>query len=166
MQASFDSLDNFANFLNTTIKRRLLALPALELAAQYVEAVAKAELGTYQETNMGPLEAWEELAEVTKSDRARKGFTENDPLLRSGELKNSISHETDVSGHEAVIGSPLQKLVYLELGTKWMAPRSVLQLAAWRSRKKIQKIVGEVTVLALLNADFGKLGVFTFDPLE
>ena len=109
---------------------------------------------------MGPFIGWEELHDTTKEERVKLGYTENDPLLRSGELRDSISHETDKSGEIAVVGSTLDKMVYLELGTKYMAPRSVLGLAAWRSRKKIIKIVGGVTVAALLNTDFRTQGSF------
>lgn len=163
---AFDSCSDFANFLDTTIKMRVAAIPALEFAAQEIEKAAKEEIGEYQRENMGSFAPWEELHEWTKTERVQLGYTENDPLLRSGELRDSIGHHTDVSGHEAVIGSPEQKLVYLELGTKFMAPRSVLGLAAHRSKKKIIRIVGELTVAALLNVDFSEHGSSIFDHKE
>ena len=160
----FDSCESFANFLDTTVKMRLAAIPAMELAAQEVEKAAKQELGTYQKRNMGPFKAWKELSPSTKETRRRLQSTYgiNAPLLREGELRNSISHETDKSGLEAVIGSPLDKALYLELGTKNMAPRSFLGLAAYRKRKKIIKLVGGLTVCAMLNVDFRNFGSYVF----
>lgn len=152
----FDSIEAFTNFLDSTIQMRVKAIPALEFAAQVVEKAAKAELGTYQKTNMGSFKAWRKLSDVTIADRRRLKSTygENAPLLREGVLRDSISHQTDKSGLEAVIGSSLEKAIYLELGTKKMPPRSFLGLAAHRSKKKIIKLVGGVTVCALLNWDY------------
>lgn len=161
MSNEFGSFGDFSKFLDTVVQANLAKIPALELAAQVVEKAAKEEIGTYQRSNLGDFPAWEELTKYTKEERVRLGYTENDPLLRSGELRDTISHDTDVSGLEAVVGSTDQRLVYLELGTKWMAPRSVLGLAAWRSRKKIVNLIGNITVAALLNVDYGKFGTHT-----
>ena len=158
----FNGMDHFVTFLEATVKSRLNSIPALEWAAQAVEEEAKKEIGTYQTSNMGPYEPWAELTSYTKEERVRAGFTENDPLLRSGELRNSISHETDISGNEAVIGSPLDKMVYLELGTKSIPPRPVLGLAAYRSRRKIVRLVGGATIAALLNVDFSPFSSVVF----
>lgn len=153
---SFESIDHFTKFIDTVIQVNVAKIPALEYAAQVVEKAAKEELGTYQRKNMGAFAPWAELSDSTKANRrqAQSTYGENAPLLRDGDLRASISHETDISGHEAVIGTPLEKAIYLELGTKNMAPRSFLGLAAHRSRKKIIRIVGGVTVCALLNWDY------------
>jgi hypothetical protein len=162
----FGSIDSFVHFIETTVKLRLAAMPALEKAAIMVEKAAKAEIGTYQRTNMGPFAAWEELSPYTKEERVKGGFTENDPLLRSGSLRDSINYTISADGKEAVIGSSDIRLVYLELGTKYMAPRSVLGLAAWRKRKQIVKLVGGMTVAALLGVDFSSYGSFIMSHIR
>ena len=161
--SEFGSFGEFANFLDTIVQSNLAKVPALEIAAQMVEKEAKVEIGTYQRTNMGPFTKWAELTPFTKRERIRLGYNGNDPLLRSGDLRDSISHDTDASGLEAVIGSTDQRMVYLELGTKWIAPRSVLGLAAYRKQKAIVKLVGGMYVAAMLNVDFRSLGSFVFE---
>lgn len=106
---------------------------AMERACRVVEAEAKREIGTYQE-------GWAELADSTKADRVRLGYSENDPGLRSGEMRDSIGH---VVGHnEGVVGSDDDKLVWFELGTDKQPPRSVLALAAMHKSKEVAHILG------------------------
>lgn len=119
----------------------------LEAVANKIEKRAKKEIGEYQEA-VGPFQAWEELADSTKAERVRKGYTENDPLLRSGELRESISHET--KGLEAVIGSDSDIAVYQELGTPHIEPRPFLGPAVEHNHEAIRKIVGGAVVRGLL----------------
>ena len=120
---------------------------ALERAAVIVEKRAKAKLGEYQD-QAGPFVAWPELADATKADRVRKGFTENDPGLRTGEMRDSIEH-TVLDG-EAHVGSDDDKLVYFELGTIHQPPRSALGGAVVEETDRICEIVGESAVAALV----------------
>jgi hypothetical protein len=120
---------------------------AMERAARLVEARAKAEIGHYQ-TDTAPFPAWAELADATKDDRERHGFTENDPGLRTGEMRDSIGRVVD--DHEAVIGSDDEKLVYFELGTVHQPPRSVLGAAAHQTAERVAEIVGAGVVKALV----------------
>lgn len=99
----------------------------LTAAAVIVEREAKAIVGHYQ-YGAGPFDDWMELADSTKADRLRMGFTENDPGYRTGEMRESIGHTVD--GHEAAVGSDDEYLVYFELGTEKQPPRSILGLAA------------------------------------
>lgn len=140
-------LKQFARMLET------LAIPAaasiaLDAAAAAIEREAKAEIGTYQRSDMGPFQPWAELKDATKQERVRLGFTENDPLLRTGELRDSISRE--VRGLEAVVGSDNDVMVYQELGTRTIPPRAVLGLAASRKTQDVMKLVGEGLQVAFL----------------
>ena len=125
---------------------------SLEKVAQKVEKTAKDEIGKYQK-EIGPFNAWEELAESTKEDRVSKGFTENDPLLRTGQLRDSISHKTH--GLEAHIGSTSEIMVWQELGTPKIPPRPVLGPAVEHNIESLKKIVGGAVVSRLT----GKSGI-------
>ncbi len=57
-----------------------------------------------------------------------KGFPANNPLLRSGELRDSITMRSD--GNGAIIGSPLDIALYQENGTEHIPPRPFLGPAA------------------------------------
>ena len=119
---------------------------SLEKAAKVVEKRAKAKLGEYQEA-APPFAGWAELADYTKEDRVRQGFPENDPLLRTGEMRDSIEHV--VMDGEAQVGSNSDIAVYQELGTATIPPRSFLGGAAAESVDKIIAIIGEDSVMAL-----------------
>ena len=147
----FSSMQEFAEHLDTMVPAEVTAQHAgLERGAKIIEYAAKAEIGHYQDA-AGPFAAWPELAASTKDDRVRKGFSENEPGLRSGEMGASIGHVVD--HHEAVIGSDDDNLVYFELGTSRQPPRSVLGAAAFRNGEKVARAVGEEVVIALVGAD-------------
>lgn len=150
----FDSLGAFARHL-----RRVAALGeevtvdlTLE-AANIVQKAAKARMGEYQDGVAG-WPAWANLAQATVEDRLRKGFTPDDPLVRSGELRDSIA--VSHVGTEAVVGSPEMVLYWQETGTQpgtWgknatsgIPPRPVLGPAGYLSKQKI----GESTALAIM----------------
>ena len=120
---------------------------ALEKAAVVVEKRAKEKVGEYQDA-AGPFAGWAELADATKDDRARQGFTENDPGLRTGEMRDSIEHT--VTGNEAHVGADDDKLVWFELGTVNQPPRSVLGGAVADEMDRIIEIVGESAVASLV----------------
>lgn len=90
------------------------------LIVKEIEETAKEEIGVYQPA-VGPFEAWAPLAESTKADRVRSGYTEDDPLLRSGELKNSI--ESEVVGLAAIVGTKSEIGLWQEMGTDRIPPR-------------------------------------------
>jgi hypothetical protein len=119
---------------------------ALEKAAKLVEKRAKEKIGEYQEQT-GPFIAWPELADSTKEDRLKQRYTENDPGLRSGEMRDSIEHQ--VHTPEAHVGSDDDNLVWFELGTSKQPPRSVLGGAAVEKLPEILEIVGESATAAL-----------------
>jgi HK97 gp10 family phage protein len=136
----FGSMGQFAEHLLTAATAEAIALHnGLEKCAKLIEKTAKAEIGHYQPA-VGPFQDWAELADCTKDNRTRQGYTENDPLLRTGELRDSITHET--AGLEAIIGSTSPVMAYQEFGTPSIPPRPVIGPAAFRNKAKIQKIIG------------------------
>jgi phage gpG-like protein len=133
----FGSLKAFA----AHIERLAVASPVtlhetVVVACRVVERKAKDLIGH-------PQDQWPPLADRTIADKQRLGFTAKDdysPLLRTGDLRDSISFE--VEGLKGVVGSTDQVMVYHEFGTKNMPPRSVLTLATVSSRKKLDAVFG------------------------
>ncbi|GAA7757459.1 hypothetical protein RN01_22570 [Cupriavidus sp. SHE] len=143
----FNSFGAFAAHL----ERLAAAGPAVthhiaDKAAEEIQKTAQGMIGDYQEA-VGPYPKWEELADSTKEERARLGFSENDPGYRSGAMQASI--ERTVHGSEAAIGSNDQHLVWFDLGTPNQPPRPVLGPAAIHSEGRVKKIIG-ATVFAWL----------------
>ena len=92
---------------------------------------------------------WPALAPATIADRVRKGFTPNEPGLRTGAMRDSIGYTLSSTGLEGQVGSNDQNLVYFELGTSKQPPRSVLAAAAAAQEKKIQTMAARAVVAAL-----------------
>lgn len=126
------------------------ARKALERVAVKVENTAKAEFGHYQ-PETGPFPAWAELAESTKEERARLGYSENDPLLRTGDLRDSIEHE--VAELEAVIGTGSDIAEYHEFGTSKMPPRPFMGPALVRNHDTIIDELGGAVVRGMIGKD-------------
>lgn len=131
----------------------------LKQVAEAIEETAKEELGVYQDA-IGPYPAWAPLAESTVADRIAKGFTPDDPLLRTGELRDSIVHE--VHGLEAIIGSTDEVMEYMEFGTSKMPPRPVMGPALHHNAEKAQKLIGNAAVKILTD---GKSESFKLEGL-
>lgn len=136
-------------FAEAEVAIHMNATRALEIVARKVEATAKSEIGVYQDA-IGPFGAWPELAESTQEERGRLGYTPNDPLLRTGELQRSISH--NVKDLEATIGSDSDIMVYQEFGTSRIPPRPVIGPAAERNHEVIMKELGGAVVAGLIGS--------------
>lgn len=143
------------HLLNVATSEGLALQAGLKQVAKGIEKTAKAEIGKYQ-PEVDTFSAWEELAESTKEERVRQGFSENEPLLRTAALRESISYH--VEGLEAVIGSISDVMVYHEFGTVHIPPRPVLGPAAFRNKEKIKKTIGHA-------AASGLIGVQRIHPL-
>jgi flagellar hook-length control protein FliK len=144
---TFPDLGSFARHLgalSSPIRRAETA--GLEAAAVMVETEAKSLIGAYQDA-AGPFAAWAELADATKAERSRLGFTENDPGLRSGQMRDSIGHV--VRGRQGAAGSNDDHLLWFEFGTSRQPPRSVLGLAAVHKGEAGAKVIGEAVAYAL-----------------
>ena len=146
----FGNIESFAEHLGAlAVAETLGARHALSKCAKVVEKCAKDKIGEYQE-QVGPFIAWPELADSTKTDRIKQGYTENDPGLRSGEMRDSIGSVVSSTSLEAQIGSNDDKLVYFELGTSKQPPRSVLGGAMAEKLPRIQEILEEMLVGVLV----------------
>lgn len=144
----FNSLAAFASHLLAVEAAEVLALHhGLKAVAKAIEATAKAEIGHYQ-LAVGPFDEWQKLDDSTEADKRRGDYPMEAPLLRTGEMRDSISHE--VSGLEAVIGSDSDVMVWQELGTKTIPSRPVLGPAALLNEEKIKEILGKAAVRGLL----------------
>ena len=127
----------------------------LTKAALMIERDAKQSVGTYQDA-APPFAGWAELADSTKDDRVRKGFSENEPELRTGALRDSYGHDVEMTGPmsgEAVIGSNSDVAVWQELGTKNMPPRTIIGGAAVRQSPKVAALIGKSVHMALVGEE-------------
>lgn len=117
---------------------------ALEKVGKRVESTAKDKIGHYQDAS-GEFPAWPELKDTTKADRLRKGFTENDPELRTGELYGSITHDVSRSGteHKLTVGSDLDIALWQEMGTDHIPPRPFIGPAMFENEASGQEIIGK-----------------------
>ena len=117
---------------------------ALEHIGKVVEAEAHAIPGVYQD-------GWQSLAEATKKDREAHGYPADEPLLRSGQLRDSYGHK--VVGDAVYIGSDRPEALWMETGTKNMPPRSVLVTATIKKKAEIEeagaKAIGKALAVAL-----------------
>lgn len=147
MADEFGSLAAFGLHMIEREVATVVALGAgLEIIAQKIEETAKDEIGMYQ-PEVGPFQEWAPLADSTEDEKARLGYPADAPLLRTGEMRDSIEHQ--VKGLEAVIGSPSDKLYYQEFGTDKIPPRPVIGPAAYRNQQTIQRVVGAAAVSGL-----------------
>jgi phage gpG-like protein len=135
------NIEDFARFIVREVNLEHAQKVGLEAAAQIVQHEAKRVIGTYDY-------GWPELAESTKKDRVNKGFPENEPLLRSGELRDSIQYVV-LNDHEAAVGSNLDIAVYQELGTKTIPPRSFLAGAANEKGREAAQVIGTAVAYAI-----------------
>lgn len=114
MPKSFSSFGASGVFLSQ-IPQRLATTRAEALDKIGRDALQRAQgkPGSYQEA-AGPFPGWSPLAASTMIERRILGFTPNDPLLRTGELRDSYLYA--VSGPTVSIGSPLTKAADMENG--------------------------------------------------
>lgn len=115
-----------------------------KMVVKDIEETAKTELGVYQPA-VGPFNAWDPLADSTRADRVRAGYSENDPLLRSGELRASIESET--VGLAGIVGTKSEIGYWLEVGTERMPPRPFIGPAYVKRFDHLMESIG----LALRN---------------
>jgi phage gpG-like protein len=145
---TFNSLGSFAAHLLSRDAAVAFAMQSgLEAVAQRVRDTAREELGTYQPA-IGHFDAWPELADSTKADRVAKGFSENDPLLRSGELRESIKAAHNRT--EAIVGSDSDVALYQELGTNRIPARPFLGPAVLHNEDFIKRVLGRAFVAGFL----------------
>lgn len=134
---NFNGFGSFAKHLSAlSMEGDAVAHEIAKKGGTLIQRDAKEKLGEYQMA-AGPFNAWSELADSTKDDRVYKGFPENEPLLRTGELYESI--ELQVAGPEAVVASMDPIALWQECGTEdgHIPPRPFLGPAAFESKRKL-----------------------------
>lgn len=146
----FQSPKSFAEFLyEKTAALGVVESAALAKVGAIVQKDAKGRIGVYQEED-GPFPAWSDLAPSTVADRISKGFTPNDPLYRTGDMRDSIEYSNDES--RVVIGSASKVALWQEMGTTGpnagaggyhVPPRPFLGPALFVNASKCARIIGE-----------------------
>lgn len=140
----FSSFGTFARHLAAlALEGDAVAHHITEKAAKHVHEDAQKRIGEYHDYT-GPFNTWAQLTDATQADRERQGFTPNDPLLRSGDLLNSIEYE--VHHNEAVVGSASDIALYQEVGTDRIPPRPFLGPALYDAKNAIGEMAGETVV--------------------
>jgi HK97 gp10 family phage protein len=140
MKKFFESPLKFAEHLLKAVAMEEIALhEGLKVSVKLIEKTAKNKIGHYQ-SESGPFQDWAELADATKEDRVRKGYSENEPLLREGDLRDSI--QSEVRALTGVVGSKSPIAAYQEYGTAKIPPRAFIGPAAFENKKKIKAILG------------------------
>jgi hypothetical protein len=149
-----NSLGDFAAHLLTIDADLEVAREAAVVkGCQIFQKEAKAVIGTYKEGYN-----WPQLAPATQEDRVSKGFPANEPLLRTGSLRESIEWTAPVYEGEEVCGyvgtnHPVAK--YQELGTSKIPPHSFIGGA---SRAKEHEVVNAME--GMVEAAFTQGGPF------
>jgi phage gpG-like protein len=144
-------LGDFIDTLESSVLPKVVEADraALVEISKHLTSVAKAKFGVYQ-PDYGPFKAWKPLSPDTQIIRVKLGYSPDEPLLRTGDTRDSISYQ--VSDIEAVVGSTEETMIYHELGTKSEPPRPVFGPTAYQSKNKIVELIGKTVVSALINS--------------
>lgn len=152
----FNSPAAFAAYLQrAAVKMPPAVEAALAKEGRQLAKEAQALLGHYQREDTGPFPGWAELADSTQADRARHGYTPNDPLLRDGTLRDSIDSAVvrQPLHYRLYVGSDSKLAVYQEQGTRHIPPRPFLSLTLWRGRER----AGKAAMTAAMHTLAGRL---------
>lgn len=126
---SFDSFAAAAaEFERAALASVVSEQATLDAIGKLVAGRARAKFGIYQD-------GWEPLAQYTMDERVYLGFTPNDPLLRTGGLRDSIGYDADLV--KVTIGSTHDFMVHHEYGTRTHPARPVLVPAVRESLPEI-----------------------------
>lgn len=152
MSKDFSSLLDFSDHLFKASNHEVFALKeCLDLAGKIIQLEAKKEIG-YLQPQVGPFDAWEELADSTKEEKERLGYVFNsdyNPLFRTGSLLNSIVYEVNMDKLETIVGSKSQIAAFQEFGTNRIPPRPFIGPAMFKNMEKIAQLFGKATVIGI-----------------
>jgi HK97 gp10 family phage protein len=87
---------------------------------------------------------WPPLAESTIRDKEQAGFPTPAPLLRTGELRNSIEFEVDAGTLMGAVGSHDPVALFQEIGTSKIPPRPFLKTAMINSEPQAKIFFGRM----------------------
>ncbi|WP_024517074.1 hypothetical protein [Bradyrhizobium sp. Tv2a-2] len=113
---------------------------ALERCGKLVTKEVYRVVGTYDY-------GWKPLAPSTQDQRESLGFEPDEPLLRTGSMRDSVWYKAD--HHECQIGTDNQIAVWQELGTSKIPPRPFLEGALKEKTPEVLDIIGHQIVGAL-----------------
>jgi hypothetical protein len=118
----------------------------MNISGQQMVEYARSMFGTYEHEGN-----WPQLAESTQRDRERLGFPPNEPLLRTGNLRDSYSYDLTVTPSVIflMVGSDDPRSIFEELGTESMPPRPVLLPTADHFEAEMEQLLGERVSTAL-----------------
>lgn len=142
------SLHDFAKHLErtaTTWPRR--EREALRISGVRIQQRARDYIGEYQPA-VAPFPRWAPLAQATVEDRIAKGFTPDDPLLRTGTLRASIQRL--VVTRQLVVYSNYPVAAYQEFGTRTIPPRAFIGRAMAQTGRAEAMYVARVAFRPLL----------------
>ena len=151
---AFPSPADFARFLYEKAATLDVAeAVAFEKIGNIVAQDAKHRIGEYQD-EAGQFPAWKDLAESTIQDKESQGYAVPAPLLRDGDMRDSI--EFRCTADRVVIGSASKVALWQELGTSGpnagpdgyhVPPRPFLGPALFTNEEECAAILGaEVAV--------------------
>lgn len=133
-------LDMFAREIAQSSAAIAIGLESqFKLIVKGIEETAKEELGIYQPA-VGSFDAWAPLAGSTMAGRESAGYTANEPLLRSGELRDTI--ESEVIGLAAIVGTKSAIGFWQEVGTDRIPPRPFIGPAYVRKIDPLMDAIG------------------------
>lgn len=152
----FNSYDDLAK----TLEERLAAVPVaiqsgLKAAGELVRDKAREMIGEYHPA-IGDLPAWAPLKEATKAERARLGFAPDEPLLRTGLLRDAIETRSVPNGvRVGVFGdNELAPVAFAqELGTQHIPPRAFVRGAGFLTEGPAAQAIGSRVRAALEGKD-------------
>lgn len=155
-----ESLAALGKELAAAVPRTIVALESgMAESARMIQKDAQNRIGEYQR-EVPPFPAWDPLAPGTIDDRVRQGYAPDEPLLRRGDLRESIEAESNAL--EAVVGSRMPIAAYQEFGTVRIPPRPFIGPAAISTMDIVCKILAGRAVLGLtgvpvLSVSYGPL---------
>jgi hypothetical protein len=135
------SLTEFAAQLERSIAT---VKPRLEIGLDKVGELAQTLAVSYVGHEMP---GWAPLAESTLRDKEAKGFAVPAPLLRTGDMRDSIEKELDPIDLEVAVGSKELKALWQEMGTsRGIPPRSFLGQAMNNALPYAAETFGKIAV--------------------
>jgi hypothetical protein len=129
--------------------------------------LTRAKFGVYQ-VGHGPFQTWPELSEFTKFRRGQLGFSENEPLLRTGALRDSYRWAAE--GMKGGVGSDSIYAETQEIGDPFrnIPARSTLGLAFSESEKQLFSVFCRTFERAFIDRipDYGSVPTMAMDFVE
>jgi phage gpG-like protein len=137
----------FVNLLERAVVRApIVAAVALTETMEAVAVEAKSYIGH-------EMPGWAPLAESTVAEKQRLGYTGHlsptDPLLRTGEMRESIGSSVDAATLTGVVGSTDKLAAFQELGTAHIPPRPFLSTSMFRAQPAAELFFGRAAVALL-----------------